>query len=49
MAKLTKKQKEARAKVDRDKLYSLEEASSLIKEITNVKFYASKEAGRTST
>lgn len=41
MAKLSKKQKEARAKVDRDKLYSLEEASALIKEITNVKFDAS--------
>lgn len=41
MAKLTKKQKEARAKVDRDKLYSLDEASVLIKEITNVKFDAS--------
>lgn len=41
MAKLSKKQQEARAKVDRDKLYSLEEASELIKEITNVKFDAS--------
>ncbi len=41
MAKLSKKQKEARAKVDRDKLYSLQEASQLIKEITNVKFDAS--------
>ncbi len=41
MAKLTKKQKEARAKIERDKLYSLEEASSLVKEITNVKFDAS--------
>ena len=41
MAKLTKKQKEARAKVDRDKLYSLEEASEIIKDITNVKFDAS--------
>ncbi|MDM9632400.1 50S ribosomal protein L1 [Robiginitalea aurantiaca] len=41
MAKLTKKQKEAVAKIDRDKLYSLEEASELIKSITNVKFDAS--------
>lgn len=41
MAKLSKKQKEARAKIDRDKLYSLQEASQLIKEITNVKFDAS--------
>ena len=41
MAKLTKKQKEALAKIDKNKLYSLEEASSLVKEITNVKFDAS--------
>jgi len=41
MAKLTKKQKEAQAKIDRDKLYSLEEASALVKEITNTKFDAS--------
>jgi large subunit ribosomal protein L1 len=41
MAKLTKKQKEARAKIDRNKLYSLAEASQLIKEVTNVKFDAS--------
>lgn len=41
MAKLTKKQKEAQAKVDRNKLYSLNEASALVKEITNVKFDAS--------
>ncbi|MEJ2163488.1 MAG: 50S ribosomal protein L1 [Robiginitalea sp.] len=41
MAKSTKKQKEARAKVDRDKLYSLQEACELIKDITNVKFDAS--------
>ncbi|MBC2839138.1 50S ribosomal protein L1 [Robiginitalea sp. SC105] len=40
MAKLTKKQKEARAKIERDKLYSIQEASELIKEITNVKFDA---------
>ncbi|NAY92555.1 50S ribosomal protein L1 [Muricauda sp. JGD-17] len=41
MARLTKKQKEAQAKIDRNKLYSLDEASALIKEITNVKFDAS--------
>ena len=41
MAKLTKKKKEARAKIDRNKLYSLMEASELIKEVTNVKFDAS--------
>ena len=41
MARLTKKQKEARAKIDRSKLYSLEEASALVKEITNAKFDAS--------
>ena len=41
MAKMTKKQKEARAKVDKNKLYSLEEASNLVKEITYTKFDAS--------
>ncbi|MEX0275444.1 MAG: 50S ribosomal protein L1 [Flavobacteriaceae bacterium] len=41
MAKLTKYQKEARAKIEKDKLYSLEEASALIKEITKAKFDAS--------
>ncbi|MBO0331713.1 50S ribosomal protein L1 [[Muricauda] lutisoli] len=41
MARLTKKQKEAQAKIDRNKLYTLEEASALVKEITNVKFDAS--------
>ena len=41
MARLTKKQKEARAKVDAKKTYSLDEASSLVKELTNVKFDAS--------
>ena len=40
MAKLTKKQKEARAKVDANKDYSLNEASAIIKEITNVNFDA---------
>ena len=41
MAKMTKKQKEARGKVDANKDYSLNEASELIKEITNVNFDAS--------
>ena len=41
MAKLTRKQKEAYAKIEKDKLYSVEEASALIKEITNTKFDAS--------
>lgn len=41
MAKLTKKQKEANAKIDKNKLYSVDEASALLKEITNVKFDAS--------
>ncbi|WP_460218103.1 50S ribosomal protein L1 [Psychroserpens sp. MEBiC05023] len=38
---MTKKQKEARAKVEKNKLYSLEEASALLKEITYTKFDAS--------
>ncbi|MEM6514704.1 MAG: 50S ribosomal protein L1 [Bacteroidota bacterium] len=38
---ITKKQKDARAKVEKNKLYSLEEASSLLKEITYTKFDAS--------
>lgn len=41
MAKLTKKHKEALSKVDRNKLYSVQEASALVKEITSVKFDAS--------
>ena len=41
MARITKKQKEARGKVEKNKLYSLEEASALIKEITYTKFDAS--------
>jgi len=41
MAKVAKKQKEARAKVDANKVYSLEEASSLVKEITNANFDSS--------
>lgn len=40
MARLTKKQKETRAKVE-DKAYTLTEASALIKEISNVNFDAS--------
>ena len=40
MARLTKKQKEVRGKVE-DKTYSVAEASALIKEITNVNFDAS--------
>ncbi|NLP57541.1 50S ribosomal protein L1 [Lutibacter sp. B1] len=41
MAKLTKKQKEAHAKVDKNQAYSLKDASALVKEITNVNFDAS--------
>src|SRR5210317_233961 len=41
MARITKKQKEARAKVDPRNIYSLKEASELVKEITNTKFDAS--------
>ena len=41
MAKVTKKQKEARAKVDTNTSYSLKDASALIKEITSVNFDAS--------
>jgi len=41
MARLTRKQKEAVAKIDKNKLYSLEEASKLVKEVTNTKFDAS--------
>ncbi len=41
MARLTKKQKEARAKIEPNKAYSVAEASALIKEITSVKFDAS--------
>ncbi|WP_396633728.1 50S ribosomal protein L1 [Maribacter sp. R86514] len=41
MAKLTKKQREAHSKIEKDKLYSVMEASALIKEITNTKFDAS--------
>ena len=41
MARLTKKQKEANAKIEPNKVYSIVEASALIKEITSVKFDAS--------
>ncbi len=41
MAKLTKKQKEAHGKIDKDKLYSVSEGAALVKEITNTKFDAS--------
>lgn len=41
MAKITKKQKDAQAKVDASKTYTVAEASALIKEITNVNFDAS--------
>ena len=41
MARLTKKQKEAVSKIEKNKIYSLEEASVLVKEITNTKFDAS--------
>jgi large subunit ribosomal protein L1 len=41
MARLSKSRKEAFSKIDKNKLYSLEEASALVKEITKVKFDAS--------
>ena len=41
MARITKKRKESVAKVDKNKLYSIEEASVLLKEITYTKFDAS--------
>ena len=41
MARLTKKQKEAQAKLEPGKVYNVAEASALIKEITNVNFDAS--------
>lgn len=43
MARLTKKQKEARAKIEPNKAYTLAEASALVKEITSVNFDASVE------
>ena len=41
MAKLTKKRKESTAKVENNKLYSVAEAASLVKEVTTVNFDAS--------
>ncbi|NOR27884.1 MAG: 50S ribosomal protein L1 [Lutibacter sp.] len=41
MAKLTKKQKEAQGKVDKNQTYSIKDASALVKEITSVNFDAS--------
>ena len=41
MARISKKQKEVREKLTPNKIYSLQEASSLIKEITTTKFDAS--------
>ncbi len=41
MAKLTKKQKEAHSKIDTAQMYSVADASNLIKDVTNVKFDAS--------
>lgn len=41
MARLTKKQKEAASKIEKGRIYSVEEASALIKEITSTKFDAS--------
>ena len=38
MAKLTKKQKVAVAQIDKNKLYSLKDASALIKVISSAKF-----------
>ena len=41
MAKITKKQKEARAKVDATKAYTIADAAALVKEVSNMKFDAS--------
>ncbi|MCH5243541.1 MAG: 50S ribosomal protein L1 [Lentimicrobiaceae bacterium] len=41
MAKISKKRKEALAKIDKDKVYSLSEAAALVKEMTYTKFDAS--------
>lgn len=38
MAKLSKRQREIRAKVDSSKLYSIDEAVALLKELSKVKF-----------
>ncbi|HLS10972.1 MAG TPA: 50S ribosomal protein L1 [Flavobacteriaceae bacterium] len=41
MARVTKKRKEALSKVDRNKMYTIAEASKIIKEITDLNFDAS--------
>ncbi|MDL1913395.1 MAG: 50S ribosomal protein L1 [Bergeyella sp.] len=41
MARLTKKQKEALGKIEKGRFYSLDEASSLVKEVNTAKFDAS--------
>ncbi|KQR93699.1 50S ribosomal protein L1 [Chryseobacterium sp. Leaf180] len=41
MAKLTKKQKEAVSKVEKGRIYNLEEGSALVKEVNTAKFDAS--------
>ena len=41
MAKFTKKQKEALSKIEKNKIYTLEEASALVKEVNTAKFDAS--------
>ena len=38
MAKLTKKQKEAASKIEKNKLYSLKDAAALIKVVASAKF-----------
>ena len=38
MAKLTKKQKEAASKIEKNKLYNLKDASALIKVLASAKF-----------
>ena len=41
MAKLTKNRKDSLSKFDKDKLYSLEEASNIIKDFSSLKFDSS--------
>src|SRR5690606_9145073 len=41
MAQLTKKQKEANAKVDQSKLYTIDEAAALVKDVNTAKYDAS--------
>ncbi|MBT0552130.1 50S ribosomal protein L1 [Riemerella anatipestifer] len=41
MARLTKKQKEVSTKIEKNKFYTLEEASALVKEVSTAKFDAS--------